>query len=54
MYYPKKITKMEICLERILTFCTLNEHILLIKCVSDDGTIFKENGIMSVCERPGR
>ena len=40
--YPKTLTKMEFCLERILTFCTLNEHIFLVKCASDDDTIFGE------------
>ena len=35
--YPKTLTKMDLCLEQILSFCTLIEHILLVKRVSDEG-----------------
>ena len=46
--YLKTLTKMELCLVHILSFHTLNEHILLIKCASDDGQYLKNN-VYCVC-----
>ena len=35
--YQKTLTTIDICSERILSFCTLNEHILLLKHDYDTG-----------------
>ena len=49
--YIKTLTEIELCSERILTFCTLNEHILLIKCASDENTTFGGNSVLSARKR---